>query len=45
MLMTSQKEICNTPRFNKDKNKMCIFNVSTTVSPDLQLTIEKGHDD
>ena len=32
----------NTPRFNKDKDKMCIFGVSTSVSPDLQLAIEKG---
>ena len=38
----SKKKACNTPRFGKDKDKMCIFGVSTAVSPDLQLAIEKG---
>mgnify|MGYP006242762151 FL=1 len=38
----SKKKACNTPRFGKDKYKMCIFGVSTAVSPDLQLAIEKG---
>ena len=38
----SQKKACNTPRFGKDKDKMCIFGVATAVSPDLQLAIEKG---
>ena len=38
----SKNKACNTPRFGKDKNKMCIFGVSTAVSPDLQLAIEKG---
>ena len=38
----SKKKACNTPRFGKDKNKMCIFGVSTAVSPALQLAIEKG---
>ena len=38
----SKKKACNTPRFGKDKNKMCIFGVSTAVSRDLQLAIEKG---
>ena len=38
----STKKACNTPRFGKDKDKMCIFGVSTAVSPDLQLAIEKG---
>ena len=38
----SKKKACNTPRFGKDKNKMCIFGISTAVSPDLQLAIEKG---
>ena len=38
----SKKKACNTPRFGKDKNKMCIFGVATAVSPDLQLAIEKG---
>ena len=38
----SKKKACNTPRFGKDKNKMCIFGKGTSVSPDLQLAIEKG---
>ena len=38
----SQKKACNTPRFGKDKDKMCIFGVASAVSPDLQLAIEKG---
>ena len=38
----SKKKACNTPRFGKDKDKMCIFGVATAVSPDLQLAIEKG---
>ena len=38
----SKKKACNTPRFGKDKNKMCIFGVGTSTSPDIQLAIEKG---
>ena len=38
----SQKKACNTPRFGKSKDKMCIFGVGTSTSPDLQLAIEKG---
>ena len=38
----SQKKACNTPTFGKDKDKMCIFGVGTSTSPDLQLAIEKG---
>jgi uncharacterized protein YceK len=38
----SEKKACNTPRFGKDKDRMCIFGVGTAVSPDLQLAIEKG---
>ena len=38
----SDKKACNTPTFGKNKDKMCIFGVSTAVSPDLQLAIEKG---
>ena len=38
----SESKACDTPRFGKDKDKMCIFGVSTAVSPDLQLAIEKG---
>ena len=33
----SEKKACDTPRFGKDKDKMCIFGVGTAVSPDLQL--------
>jgi len=38
----SQTKACDTPRFGKDKDRMCIFGVATAVSPDLQLAIEKG---
>ena len=38
----SQKKACNTPTFGKSKDKMCIFGVGTSTSPDLQLAIEKG---
>ena len=38
----SEVKACNTPRFGKKKDKMCIFGVGTAVSPDLQLAIEKG---
>ena len=38
----SEKKACNTPRFGKEKDRMCIFGVGTAVSPDLQLAIEKG---
>jgi len=38
----SEKKACDTPRFGKNKDKMCIFGVGTSVSPDLQLAIEKG---
>ena len=38
----SESKACDTPRFGKDKDKMCIFGVATAVSPDLQLAIEKG---
>tara|TARA_R110001592_G_scaffold61640_2_gene187966 strand:+ start:1380 stop:1991 length:612 start_codon:yes stop_codon:yes gene_type:complete len=38
----SEKKACDTPRFGKEKDKMCIFGVGTSVSPDLQLAIEKG---
>ena len=29
----SEKKACDTPRFGKDKDKMCIFGVGTAVSP------------
>ena len=38
----SQTKACDTPRFGKDKDRMCTFGVATAVSPDLQLAIEKG---
>ena len=38
----SEKKACDTPRFGKEKDKMCIFGVGTATSPDLQLAIEKG---
>ena len=38
----SESKACDTPWLGKDKDKMCIFGVSTAVSPDLQLAIEKG---
>ena len=38
----SEKKACDTPRFGKEKDKLCIFGVGTATSPDLQLAIEKG---
>ena len=38
----SEKKACDTQRFGKEKDKMCIFGVGTATSPDLQLAIEKG---
>ena len=38
----SESKACDTPRFGKLKDKMCIFGVGTAVSPDLNLAIEKG---
>src|SRR6056300_1546613 len=38
----SEKKACDTPTFGKDKDRMCIFGVGTSVSPDLALAIEKG---
>jgi hypothetical protein len=37
-----ESKACDTPKFGKDKDKMCIFGVGTAVSPDLNLAIEKG---
>jgi hypothetical protein len=37
----SESKACDTPRFGKEKDKMCIFGVGTAVSPDLNLAIEK----
>lgn len=38
----SEKKACETPTFGKNKDKVCIFGVGTSVSPDLNLAIEKG---
>ena len=38
----SQKKACGTTKFGKNKDKVCIFGKGTSVSPDLQLAIEKG---
>ncbi len=38
----SEKKECGTTRFGKNKNKECIFGVGTSVSPDLELAIEKA---
>ena len=38
----SESKACDTQRFGKEKDKMCIFGVGTAVSPDLNLAIEKG---
>jgi len=38
----SERKACNTPRFGKEKDKVCIFGLGTSVSPDLNLSIEKA---
>ena len=38
----STKKECGTTRFGKNKSKECIFGVGTSVSPDLELAIEKA---
>ena len=38
----SEKKEFGTTRFGKNKSKECIFGVGTSVSPDLELAIEKG---
>ena len=38
----SEKKECGTTRFGKNKSKECIFGVGTSVSPDLELAIEKA---
>jgi len=38
----SEKKACDTPRFGKSKDKVCIFGLGTSVSPDLNLSIEKA---
>ena len=38
----NEKKECGTKTFGKCKDKVCIFGVGTSVSPDLELAIEKG---
>ena len=38
----SEKKECGTSTFGKNKEKKCIFGVGTSVSPDLELAIEKA---
>ena len=38
----SEKKECGTTTFGKNKEKKCIFGVGTSVSPDLELAIEKA---
>ena len=38
----NEKKECGTKKFGKGKDKVCIFGVGTSVSPDLELAIEKG---
>lgn len=36
------KKACETTTFGKNKDRQCIFGVGTSVSPDLELAIEKA---
>jgi len=36
------KKACETTMFGKTKDRQCIFGVGTSVSPDLELAIEKA---
>lgn len=38
----SETKACDTAYFGKDSDKKCIFGVGTSVSPDLNLAIEKA---
>ena len=38
----NKKKECGTTKFGKNKDKECIFGVGTSVSPDLELAIEKA---
>jgi len=38
----NEKKECGTKTFGKGKDKVCIYGVGTSVSPDLELAIEKG---
>ena len=38
----NEKKECGTKTSGKGKDKVCIFGVGTSVSPDLELAIEKG---
>ena len=36
------KKACETTMFGKNKDRQCIFGVGTSVSPDLELAVEKA---
>ena len=38
----SERKACDTDLLGKGKDKECLFGVATSVSPDLQLAIEKA---
>ena len=38
----SERKACDTSIIGKGKDKLCLFGVATSVSPDLQLAIEKA---
>ena len=38
----NDSKACDKKIFGKDKNKVCIYGVGTSVSPDLNLAIEKA---
>ena len=38
----SERKACDTNLIGKGKDKLCLFGVATSVSPDLQLAIEKA---
>ena len=38
----NEKKECGTKTLGKGKDKVCIFGVGTSVSPDLELAFEKG---
>jgi len=38
----SERKACDTDLIGKGKDKLCLFGVATSVSPDLQLAIEKA---
>lgn len=38
----SERKACDTDLIGKEKDRECLFGVATSVSPDLQLAIEKA---